>query len=113
MTDTGLAEAWAKMMGWKTEILGKNDVWYHVNESSMIPARNWHPLTSWSDWGICYEWMIGRGWRSCHSYRNNCHIWTWFHPGNKDLGHYHESDPDIRRAMLLAALKAKGENETD
>jgi hypothetical protein len=62
------------------------------------------PSTSWADFGVCYEFMRGRGWKAAHGEEDNVVMWDWIREGKM----FAAEDPDILRAALLAGMKAEG-----
>ena len=105
MTDTELSEAWARMMGWHTVSIGLS--WFDEANNFVRRVRDWNPITSWSDWGLCYEWMEEQGYaleifeHKWPKYKVSC---CWRKPERFGSS----VSTNLRRAMLLAALKAEG-----
>ena len=103
LTDPEFAHAVAEMMGLGCTF---QDCW-KLPSGKLISKKDWHPLTSWSDWGVFYEWMIGRGWQSYHAEEMGITTWKWMNIDILETA----TDPDIRRAMLIAGLKAEEKGE--
>jgi len=121
MTNEELAQAWAEMMGWK---LGKDfepcrrmlpDVYYVLRGEFWCEIHDigFSPSTSWADFGITYEWMRGREWWAQIWMMPEITRWAWCKGGFKGHGiaYVEEHDPDLRRASLVAGLKAEKEGK--
>ena len=105
VTDAELAEAWAKIMGYE-----EAGVAYLIDGIPILKSH-WNPLTDWSDWGLCYEWMKRRGWKSSHTVFEDEWWWSKWDEDGDLMYEFVGRDPDIRRAMLLSGLKAEGKGE--
>ena len=119
MTPTELSREIAEAMGWKKpHELGYKDLpdwfWYRSEKDKWVRAVEspFNPLRNWHHFGMVYEWMRGEGWNSSHGQpdNDNTHTWIWWKGKlrNRTYQWVPADAPDIRRAMLLAALEAEG-----
>jgi len=101
MTPQELDEAWACAIGWRL---------HSLSGEAHLPS----PSTNWSDWGSMYEFMVEEGWWAQIWMMPEITRWAWCKGGFKGHGiaYVEEHDPDIRPAMVKAALKAlRGEGK--
>ena len=110
LTNAELDEAWARMIyGVPIKIvegkvyrrcMGGADAWYEFS-----------PTTSWADWGVCYEFMVGRGWN--FEMGDNHKRGPFYCVFQKEpYKEYWGYNPDLRRASLIAGAKAlRGEGK--
>ena len=118
MTNEELDRAWAEAIGWRLQPewgADKEPAWVDAEGRwKCWPAHLPSPSTNWSHWGLVYEFMVEKGWRSRHYQSDDGNTkWIFYkQSGPKDYWHREGNAPDLRTASENAALKAlRGEGK--
>ena len=103
MTPAELSREIAEAMGLYTKVQ-HGCVYIHQGGISWVVFS---PPTSWADWGMVYEWMRRGGWKRARVIIEDDVVqWEWRKRVRGIDRLFIEVDPDIRRAVVKAAIKA-------